>query len=370
MKTLNKILFLLYFMIITVFHYSCVDSKDSIGGPPKLNIITSLDRNVPITSGNLTDWVILHGENLINVTQVLFNNVPTTLEEAYLIENEITIRIPRVVPSEINNLVTVINKNGESSSISFQVNIPEMIITGIYNEFTPAGQPMEIIGDLFDLYEVTPEKATILFGNQEVPIISSTATSVIFNVPQNATEGTIIKIKAETGEVECPVRYKERGLIITDFDPYTGWAGGDRVIQGPVPEPISGNYLRFNQPINVWSFYEFIAIGVNYEDDMFIYPERYNFKFEINTGKPITRTFIGFGFGGGKEYRWFPAASGQALNSYGKWQTITLDLEVMLPDGGALPGAGKMMQVFFYPDTGQDEDIDLSFDNLRIVLKR
>ncbi len=33
--------------------------------------------------------------------------------------------------------------------------------------------------------------------------------------------------------------------MLCDYDPYTGWGGNNYVNNGPVPEPITGNYSRF-----------------------------------------------------------------------------------------------------------------------------
>lgn len=42
--------------------------------------------------------------------------------------------------------------------------IPELEVNGMFNEFTPAGDTMKVVGDYFDLYEITTESGpTVLW---------------------------------------------------------------------------------------------------------------------------------------------------------------------------------------------------------------
>lgn len=72
---------------------------------------------------------------------------------------------------------------------------------------------MKIVGDFFDLYEITTESGQLFFGDQEMDIIRAVQDTLYFNLPEDAIAGTKIKIVSPiAGERLVPGRYYEREI--------------------------------------------------------------------------------------------------------------------------------------------------------------
>lgn len=88
--------------------------------------------------------------------------------------------------------------------------------------------------------------------------------------------------------------------MLCDYDPYTGWGGNNYVNNGPVPEPITGNYSRFKiakEDAADWEWSGTVAIaqiGVNYWDDVKANQDNYQLKFEVNTLTALSKRQIRF----------------------------------------------------------------------------
>lgn len=221
----------------------------------------------------------------------------------------------------------------------------------------------------FDLYEITTESGQLFFGDQEMDIIRAVQDTLYFNLPEDAIAGTKIKIVSPiAGERLVPGRYYERGNMLCDYDPYTGWGGNNYVNNGPVPEPITGNYSRFKiakEDAADWEWSGTVAIaqiGVNYWDDVKANQDNYQLKFEVNTLTALSKRQIRFFFEQ-INYDWEPFASGLAFKTNGEWQTISIDLNEVWK--GDVPNTGTLQVM----GNSFAEDTDICFDNFRIVPK-
>ena len=181
--------------------------------------------------------------------------------------------------------------------------------------------------------------------------------------------GSKIKLVSPVcGEVTVPGKYMEKGNMLCDFDPFTGWGGSKYVIDGPVPAPYSGYFSRFKinkGDANDWDWNEVTTIAqcaVEYSPEVIADQNKYLLKFEVNTIKPLTKRQIRFYFSQ-INYDWEPFASGLALNTNGEWKTVSIDLGEMwkgdIPNDGVLQIMGNSWA----------EDTDICFDNFRIVPK-
>lgn len=83
------------------------------------------------------------------------------MKGAYITSFEITLRIPRVVPNNVINKITVVSAGG-SAEINYALAISTLLVSGMSNEYAPARQKMAIVRQNFDLYVVTDEKGKIL----------------------------------------------------------------------------------------------------------------------------------------------------------------------------------------------------------------
>ena len=367
MKTLKYTLLVLAILGCGIFS-SCSDDEETIAPLSVAKVSTVTDRKEAIDKANLAQYIIVQGTGLNAVTSILVNDVPVDMLEAYITSNEITFPIPRVIPENVNNLITL-STGSATVTTPLSVFVPDLRIDGMYNEFTPAGEMMKIVGDYFDLYKITTESGQLFFGDEEMDIIRAVQDTLYFNLPNDAIAGTKIKIVSPiVGEVLVPGRYYERGNMLCDYDPYTGWGGNNYVSEGPNPTPITGNYSHFKIAKEdagdfEWSGTVAIAqIGVNYWDDVKANQNNYQLKFEVNTLTALGKRQIRFFFEQ-INYDWEAFASGLAFKTNGEWQTVALDLSEVWK--GDIPNTGT----FQVMGNSYAEDTDICFDNFRIVPK-
>lgn len=347
---------------------SCSDD-DKVTEPLTIAKVSSvLDREVGINTAELAQYIIVQGTGLDATQSILVNDVEVNLKTAYITRNEITFPVPRVVPLEVNNLITL-KSSGATITTPIIINVPDLKIDGIGNEFAQPGKVGKIVGDFFDLYNLTTEAGQLFFGDKEMEIIEATETEISFVLPADATPGTKIKVVTPgSGERIVPGKYRERGNMLCDYDPYTGWGAGHYVSNGPIPEPTSGNYCHLKlgkSDAGDWEWSDattILMIGATYFPEVVANPENYFFKFEVNTLKPLVRRQIRCFFAQ-IEYNWEPFASGLAFSTNGEWKTITLDLKTVWK--GEIPNDG-MIQIL---GNSWAEDTDICFDNFRIVAK-
>lgn len=367
MKTLKYTLFILMILGCGLFS-SCSDDEAGFAPLSVTKVSTVTDREQSIDKANLAQYIIVHGTGLNTVVSILVNDVQVDMLEAYITANEITFPIPRIIPESVNNLITL-STGTEAVTAPLSVFVPELRVDGMFNEFTPAGEVMKIVGDFFDLYEVTTETGQVLFGDSGMEIVRAVQDTLYFRLPADATIGTKIKIVSPVaGEVVVPGKYKEKGNMLCDYDPFTGWGGGQYMSNGPTPAAISGQYCRFNitkDDANDWDWNSVTGISqlaVEYLPEVIANQDNYVLKFEVNTLKPLTKRQVRFYFSQ-INYDWEPFASGLAFNTNGEWQTISIDLKDMWR--GDVPADG-VLQIM---GNSYAEDTDICFDNFRIVPK-
>ncbi|TPG61759.1 glycan-binding surface protein [Hymenobacter nivis] len=348
------------------------DDADVCGGAPSLSGVTSTtDRTAANTSGNLADWVIVKGDNLCNVSKLSFNDVDVSLADAYVTATEITVQVPRVVPKNVTNTVTVTTAGGTAQT-SYTLSIPAMAVTSMANEYAAPGQRGAIVGSNFDLYEVTPAKGKLLWNGTALAITKTTADSVYFVVPANATPGATLKLVDSNGkETAVPGRYKDDRNIVFGYD--TGgsvWGGNTYITTGPTPAPINGAFLRVNQAIGAWAWTEFTVNNtIALPAGVVTNPNNYVLRFEVNTLKPFNANVIKFAIDGDagsgtNTYLWAPATP---FNTRGQWSTMTVPLSAFIKKAEDLNRPLHELKFLFHGDGALDADI--SFDNFRIVPK-
>lgn len=367
MKILKYTLLVLVILGCGVFS-SCSDDEGTIAPLNVTKVTTVTDRKEAIDKADLAQYIIVQGTGLNAVTSISVNAVPVNMLEAYITSNEITFSIPRVIPQKVNNVITL-STDSETVTTPLSVFIPDLKVDGMYNEFAPAGGVMKIVGDFFDLYEITTERGQLFFGDEEMEIIRAVQDTLYFNLPGDAIAGMKIKIVSPiAGERVVPGRYYERGNMLCDYDPFTGWGGNAYVSDGPIPAPITKNYSHFKISKEdagdfEWSGTVAIAqVGVNYWDDVKANQDNYQLKFEVNTLTALSKRKIRFFFSQ-INYDWEPFASGLAFKTNGEWQTISIDLSEVWK--GDVPADG-MLQIM---GNSLAEDTDICFDNFRIVPK-
>ncbi|WP_045690501.1 IPT/TIG domain-containing protein, partial [Hymenobacter sp. AT01-02] len=111
---------------------SCEKEDDNVcGGMPTVSQVSApTDRTSNLTTGKLAEWVIIQGSNFCNVQKVMFNDVEADLKDAYITSTEITLRVPRTIPKDVTNKVSVTTAAG-SAETQYMVSIPALVITGM-----------------------------------------------------------------------------------------------------------------------------------------------------------------------------------------------------------------------------------------------
>lgn len=367
MKTF-KYTFIFLITFGCAFLFSCSDDDKSFDPLTISKVSTVIDREVAINTAELAQYIIVQGTGLDAVTTILVNDVEVDLKTAYISDNEIVFPVPRVVPENVNNLITL---KSETTTVTtpVSVNVPQLQVDGMGNEFTPPGKTMKIVGDYFDLYEITTESGQVFFGDKEVEITEATGTYISFVLPADAAPGTKVKIVSPvSGERIVPGKYMERGNMLCDYDPFTGWGGGQYVKDGPIPEATSGNYSHFKiskEDADDWAWNgttTIAMIGITYQPDVLANKDNYLLKFEVNTLRPLVKRQIRMYFSQ-INYDWEPFASGLAFSTNGEWKTISIDLKDVW--GAEIPNDG-VVQIL---GNSWAEDTDICFDNFRIVAK-
>ena len=364
MKTL-KYTFLVWLFLVGGLLVSCSDNDEANYAPLHVTkVSTVLDREQGIEKADLAQYIIVHGTGLNAVNSIFVNDVPVDLKKVYFTADELTFSIPRVIPGKVNNLITL-SSDATTLEIPMSVFVPDLRVDGMGNEFTPAGDMMAVVGDFFDLYEITTESGQLFFGDKEMKIEKAVQDTLYFKLPEDAAVGSKIKLVSPiAGEVIVPGKYKERGHMLCDFDPLVGWGGAQYVSGGPTPAPFSGQYCHFTIKKgelgeNEWGG-AIIQIGTSYTDDMKANPDNYMVKFEVNTIIPLAKRWILFCFSQ-IQYQWKPFNSGLAFNTDKKWSTVSFNLGELWK--GEIPVDG-IIQIM---GNGTPEDTDICFDNFRIV---
>lgn len=362
----------LYFISIVLLCtvlISCNDDDTANSGNPELVSVTSTtDFNIPLTSCNLGDWVVLHGKNLHNISNIVINGVEVNMREAFLESEKVTLQIPRALPADGEPTNAIKITNGDYAvELGMDITIPQLYLTGLDNEWALIGDTVKINGANFDIYAVTAEKSQIHFGDVPAKITETTASYVSVIVPEGSKRGSRITIQSDAANMTVPGLYCDDRNLFEGFEGGFGWAGTDNMVtdgtkEGDIPS-CNGKYLRIHRDHD-GGWFAFIANGYVWPEEMWNNPEEWCLKFEIATNKAINKKFVQFDQ---TKYIWEPWSATE-FNTYGKWKTITLEMTDVLKDGYTQnPNDGFLFQLSL--NGGDNEAVDFSLDNYRLYHK-
>jgi hypothetical protein len=216
------------------------------------------------------------------------------------------------------------------------------------------------------------EPVTVTFaGGVQGDVVKVTQTEVEVLVPEGAQAGPVT-LSTNFGEAVSAFHFRDSRNVLINSDPYVGWWRESLVTAGPVPAPISGNFIRVKQAIGEWQWMEIAggpadAMGENSKrvpDDAMINPGNYLLKFEVNTQKPYNANGLKINIGEDNvdgAYIWKPP-----YDSKGEWETVSIPFsDIVANTDRSIHPEGYYMRFWFHqPGT---LDADLSFDNFRIV---
>ena len=145
-------LLLLSMMLIVTMLTSCVNDDDLNGAPVITGVrnYEAAPNDTLVTSIIPGQWIVIHGKNLKEATQISFNGSPAEFDAALFSDNTAVLQVPSSLPfnnidPDIVNTIQYTTKSG-TTTFKFDVIPPPATITG--NSMTAATQ----VGDSIYIY--------------------------------------------------------------------------------------------------------------------------------------------------------------------------------------------------------------------------
>jgi hypothetical protein len=345
--------------------------SDVSTAPPAISTITKVDRTTVVTEADLSQLVMIQGTNLSGLKSIKFNDVDADLTQAYVKAKEIIVPVPRLLPGTVTNKVTVTTALGETS-FDLKINVPALQVSGLYNEFALPGDTTTIVGDNFDIYKLTKEDAKVSFGGTQATVLAADQKTLTVIVPASipAAEAVVTVITPELPD-GLKMNYRHLGQVINIQNKL--WAGESWQTNGTNlgdPKAINGIFSHIHGvTVGQWGWYDQIY-GCNFpvtDPDILNHLDQYDLKYELNTEKdhPLSQMFIKFEMRFSITYEWNLYDSGVSLNTYGNWQTITMDAKTVM--GQLFPNNDNFF--YFAINPGVQTNLDFSISSMRLVKK-
>jgi hypothetical protein len=353
-------------------------------GAPKITAVYQVGDTAlttPITQANLKDMLHIRGTNLSKVKKVLFNDVEVPLNTIYAKATDSYLPIPRVVPGETTNKLVYTTELGEAT-YDFVVNVPDLKLTGLTNEFALPGDTVQVAGDFFDLYGFTKDgsgTASITMNGTALTVDSLTSDYMSIIIPATAADNSVITFNYtdKTGsQVSTNVPYRQTQTLIwpdlANYTQYGLWAGTDNIVDGTgsgQPKALYGSYVRVKGSYSAWSWNNLPCGGFSFSNaDAVANPGDYYFKFEVNSASEYPfydSSSFGYIFQlNNASYAWNPSSEA-SYNTYGQWKTIEIPL-TSVATGGMATG---WVNFYFILQPNSAWSVEHNFANFRIEKK-
>ena len=361
-----------------IWAVSCKKNNGVSYGVPTITSVAQPLDSTHIDTGSFTQWVIIYGTNLASAQSVTFNDQTVAFDSIYASDTSVSVRIPRAIPVKVTNTVTVTTKGG-TASYAFTVLIPALQVADMFNEYTPVGDTLTVVGQNFDLYGLDTSATTVTFtGGVTASVISGTATTLNLIVPTGAEPGPItVKGPAPNNATQTTIAwYMDNRNFLFGMNPFTGWNGVSNVSTGPTPTPVNGPYFEVAQSWQggyAWAPYcsNWCNIPAALVNDSTQYVN-YALKFEMNTPagsaalpEPLYMCIHGAN-NSFESYMYDPSGSNTfPFSTNGKWETFT----VPLSSWGDLGGFGytSSMILEFMLQGANPCQSDFGICNFRLV---
>ena len=373
-----------------VVHYD--DDRTDIfaaDGPPQIQAVYDVQDDQgaeALDGGTLNQMIRIHGKNLSHVKEITFNGLPVDVRQVYATSTDSYLKIPRQLPETVTNQLVYTTELG-TVTYDFVVGIPSLEIEGLANEFAAAGESVEVAGEYFDLFGFgDPESdASVAIGSTKLEVDSITEDYMSIVIPEGTPDNTIITLSwTEPGNRKCtkniPFRFNKY-MLLPELNTVGWWdeASAAYVTDGTQagdPEPTLGRYLRFKGHFDQWKWNSH-GCGGNWPVDLDCrgHESEYVFKFEVCSAASYPfydSQDWGYTFSvndgnstDGERVYWNPSA-GTSFNTYGRWRTISIPLDVVASKGAPVPGEWSNFCLVMQPNTEGGWDIDHSFANFRV----
>ena len=226
MNHIFKSISLAMVVLATLATTSCKDQPDAYeiaDGTPVVNYIRPVKASAKdslLTSAALRSTICIVGQNLRSVTALYFNDKKAVLNTSYMTDNTLIVTVPNEIPDEISDKIFLHTNGDEIVEYPFRVEIPAPAISGMSNEWAPAGDEVTIYGDYFLDYDNAP--LTVNFGDSyqldRSYITQITKTGITFTMPDDAPAGEKISVSSTYGTTEAPFQYMDHRGMLFDFD--------------------------------------------------------------------------------------------------------------------------------------------------------
>ena len=386
---INKIL--LYSLVLsvcmTVFFTSCEDNYTGqyqmTDGVPVITFIRyqNSDQAGQLLDGAyMGDNILIIGDNLTSIQEILFNNVKAVLNINLITKNTLFVNVPKDLPSVRTDKIYFITGKKDTVKYNFEVKIPAPTIDRMKCEFLPEGADVVVYGDYF--LATDPSRIKVFIGDYEIPtadIVSYEKTQVVFKAPPMNIKGPLeVKtLYGNSGRTKDIFR-DSRGMITTFDDDYPivpGW-GNPKNIESNPEYALVGNYMRFSGNIaesntgkwgqmdadmtfHYWGEDNGKPTGNLFPSD----PKTSTLKFEVNVVRPWSALAMQFFFGpqgmtngpmwdnGWPVGLWTPWAIGGNVVPYTTdgWITVSMPLSEFTKDN---QGGTSLLSQSFPPAFG------------------
>jgi hypothetical protein len=351
-------------------------------GEPKITkIVLAADTAkdpAALTNADMGDIIAILGENLSQVKSITFNGVEVDPKLWYAVNACVVVPIPRVLldDDQITNKVIVTTSKG-SVQHELVVEVPRLIIEGLFNEFAQAGDTVQVLGKNFDLFEVGQKEGDVSVNGAAVQVVSVGETALQIVIPVGTPDSAVFEatsdIAKERNVPAARFSFREQGISLNDNGEYKTWGENYRAdgTQKGEPKPCAGIswYFRLASTVdNDW--YDFLWAGglnVNAENiGIFSALEGYELRFEMLTIQPLSQGIFAFEWAGTKA-NW-TITGGLPINTNGTWKTIRLNAKDYLI-GNTTAGSWNNFAIMYSIGTTSVVIADFSMSNIRLVKK-
>lgn len=241
----STITLLMFALFTSILFQACERNESSGGAVPVISYVRITDAaksDSLVTHAFMGSTIAIIGENLQDVDEIWFNNQKAFVNFSFVTRTSIIVTVPNVIPSTVTNLMLLINSNKtDTLKYPFGVDVPAPFLSAMLCEYVADGGTAVIQGNFFIDNPVTPLK--VFFpGNLEGTIQNVTINEIKVTVPQGAGVGPI-QVKSLYGTTRSTFYFRDDRNIILDYDVLTtsgSWRSG--TIKNDA-NSLKGNYM-------------------------------------------------------------------------------------------------------------------------------
>lgn len=285
----------------SVFFTACNDNPDAFeltSGTPKVSYVRvpdALSADSLLSSAFMGKTIAIIGENLTSVKELWFNDQKATLNTSFITSNALIVAVPQGIPQLVTNKMYLINKDNDTISFDFKVDVPAPLISSMKCEYAEVGDTAVLIGNYFLPVAGADNPEVVFTPNiKATEIVSFNQNEIKVKVPAGAMVGPVTVV-SRYGATRSKLYFRDNRGLILDWDNSNangGWRSGVLTDSDPVAG-IAGKYVRFKGDLKDDSWNEdgfsFNLWGTSNgrpQGDLFNIPlENAVMKFEVNVYK-------------------------------------------------------------------------------------